>query len=204
MSVGVGASPKAAVPQTLTVVNGFRLVCRSVLSLRSRSRRRSSVPPKAHLSVPPEALSRRQTVQSRYPQSNESYVEIVRNRTRMKIAVATEVAAKERKSQPTEARHQTLQKRLAEEVEKRRHSEQICECLQEDVESVKCASVDLLNRLESCRTAYDAESLKVDELLAAAEKEQEYQIESTVRAKKLTEYEAARILDLEFIEKLET
>ncbi|OAE30685.1 hypothetical protein AXG93_3991s1000 [Marchantia polymorpha subsp. ruderalis] len=89
----------------------------------------------------------------------ESYVEIVHNRTQIKMAVAVEVAAKERRSQPTEAKYQALQKRLIEEVEKRRKAKQ--------------------------------------------EKEQEYQIELAVRAKKLTEYEAARFSDLEIIEKLE-
>ncbi|OAE23090.1 hypothetical protein AXG93_2590s1000 [Marchantia polymorpha subsp. ruderalis] len=97
-----------------------------------------------------------------------------------------------------------VQKRLAEDVEKRRHSEEVCEGLREDVERAKCASLDLLSRLEACWTAYDAESLKVDELsVAAKKKEQEYQIELVVRAKKLTQYEAARISDLELIEKLE-
>lgn len=82
--------------------------------------------------------------------------------------------------------------------------EQVGEGLREDVKRAKCVNVDLLSRLEACRTAYDAESLKVDELSAAAkEKEQEYQIELAVRAKKLIEYEAARIFDLELIEKLE-
>ncbi|OAE28487.1 hypothetical protein AXG93_115s1780 [Marchantia polymorpha subsp. ruderalis] len=101
--------------------------------------------------------------------TNESYEEIVRKRTRTKVAVTAEIAVKERKSQPTEAKYQALQKRL-----------------------------------EACRTAYDTESLKVDELSTAAkEKEQEYQIELAVRAKKLTEYEGARILDLELIDKLE-
>lgn len=72
------------------------------------------------------------------------------------------------------------------------------------MERVKCASVDLLSWLEACRTAYDAESLKVDELSAAANRqEQEYQIELAVRAKKLTQYEAAGILDLESIKKQE-
>ncbi|OAE22112.1 hypothetical protein AXG93_1175s1220 [Marchantia polymorpha subsp. ruderalis] len=94
---------------------------------------------------------------------------IVRRRTRTKVAAATEVAAKERKSQPTEARYQALHKRLDEEVEKRRHSEQVCEGLREDVKRAKCASVDVLNRLKVCQTTYDAESLKVDELSAAVE-----------------------------------
>lgn len=54
----------------------------------------------------------------------------------------------------------------------------------------------LPERLEACWTAYDAESLRVDELMATAEKkEQEYETELAVRAKKLAEYEAARISD---------
>ncbi|OAE31834.1 hypothetical protein AXG93_685s1020 [Marchantia polymorpha subsp. ruderalis] len=111
---------------------------------------------------------------------------------------------RERKSLPTETRYQALQKRLAEEVEKQRQSEKVCEDLREDVERAKCASVDLLSRLEACRTTYDAESLKVDDLSASAEKkEQDNQIELAVRAKKLTEYEAVRISGLELIEKLE-
>ncbi|OAE33887.1 hypothetical protein AXG93_3037s1100 [Marchantia polymorpha subsp. ruderalis] len=135
---------------------------------------------------------------------NESYVEIVRNRTRTKVLVAAEVAAKERKSQPTEASYQALRKRLVEEVEKRIQSEQVGEGLREDVERANCASVDLLSKPEACRTAYDAESLKVDKLsIAAKKKEQEYQIELAVRAKKLIEYESAQISDLELIEKLE-
>ncbi|OAE31002.1 hypothetical protein AXG93_1502s1020 [Marchantia polymorpha subsp. ruderalis] len=124
--------------------------------------------------------------------TTESYVEIIRNRKRIKVAAAAEVAAKERKSHPTEARYQTLQKRLAEEVEKQRYSEKVYEGLREDVERTKCATVDLLKRLEACRTAYDAESLRVDELTATAEKEQEYETELGVKAKKLAEYEAGR------------
>ncbi|OAE22206.1 hypothetical protein AXG93_1248s1000 [Marchantia polymorpha subsp. ruderalis] len=83
-----------------------------------------------------------------------------------------EVTAKERRSQPTEAKYQALQKRLTEEVGKQRKVEQVGEGLREDVKRAKC-------------------------------KEQEYQIELAVRAKKLIEYEAARIFDLELIEKLE-
>ncbi|OAE20450.1 hypothetical protein AXG93_383s1000 [Marchantia polymorpha subsp. ruderalis] len=136
--------------------------------------------------------------------TNVSYVEIVRNQTRTKVVMTAEVAAKECKTQTTEARYQALHKRLTEEVEKRRHSREVCEGLREDVERAKCASVDLLKRLEACRTTYDAKSLKVDELLAITEKkEQEYQIELAVRAKKLTEYKVARISDLELIQKLE-
>ncbi|OAE31163.1 hypothetical protein AXG93_3617s1020 [Marchantia polymorpha subsp. ruderalis] len=98
--------------------------------------------------------------------------ESVRNRTQTKVAVAAEVATKERRSQPTEAKCQALQKRLTAEVEKRRKAEQVGEDLREDVERAKCASVDLLKRLEACRIAYDAESLKLDELSAAAKKKE--------------------------------
>ncbi|OAE29102.1 hypothetical protein AXG93_3678s1090 [Marchantia polymorpha subsp. ruderalis] len=50
----------------------------------------------------------------KYAEGNlsESYVEIVRNRTRVKREVALEVAAKERRSQPTEAKYQALQRKL--------------------------------------------------------------------------------------------
>ncbi|OAE34088.1 hypothetical protein AXG93_2891s1120 [Marchantia polymorpha subsp. ruderalis] len=55
--------------------------------------------------------------------SNETYVEIVRNRTQIKVELAAEVAAKERSSQPTEAKYQALQRKLFEEVEKRRKAD---------------------------------------------------------------------------------
>ncbi|OAE29707.1 hypothetical protein AXG93_3884s1000 [Marchantia polymorpha subsp. ruderalis] len=107
--------------------------------------------------------------------------------------------------QPMEAKYEAFQRKLSEEVEKRRKAEQVIDNLPEDVERAKCASVDLLKRLEACRTAYDAKSLKIDELQAAAEeKKREYQSELAVRAKKLSEYEATRIANLELIEKLET
>lgn len=130
-------------------------------------------------------------------------MEIVCNRTRTKVAAAAEVAVKERKSQSTEARYQVLQKKLSEEVEKRRYSEKVCEDLRENVERAKCVTVDLLKGLEACRTAYDPESLRVDELTATAKKkEQEYDTEFAKRSKKLADYEVARILDSELIEKL--
>lgn len=131
-------------------------------------------------------------------------MEIVRNKTRIKVAAAAEVAVKERRSQSTEARYQVLQKKLTEEVEKLRYSV-LCEGLREDVERAKCVTVDLLKRLEACRTAYDAKSMRVDELTAIAEKkEQEYETKLAVRTKRLAECEVVQISDLELIEKLET
>lgn len=63
--------------------------------------------------------------------------------------------------------------------------------------------MDLLKRLEACRTAYNTESLRVDELTAITErKEHEYETKLAVKAKKLAECEAAKISDLELIEKL--
>ncbi|OAE32018.1 hypothetical protein AXG93_3733s1000 [Marchantia polymorpha subsp. ruderalis] len=90
--------------------------------------------------------------------TNGTYVEIVRNRTRTKVAAAFAVVVKECRNQSTEA------------------------------------------KLEACRSVYNAESLRVDELTATAEKEQEYEAELAAKAK----CEGARILDLELIEKLET
>ncbi|OAE27041.1 hypothetical protein AXG93_3101s1000 [Marchantia polymorpha subsp. ruderalis] len=82
-----------------------------------------------------------------------------------------------------EAKYQALQRKLSEEVEKRRKVEQASDNLCEDVERAKCASVDLMKRLEACRTAYDTESLKVDELQAAAEeKKLEYQSELAIES----------------------
>ncbi|OAE29273.1 hypothetical protein AXG93_3114s1160 [Marchantia polymorpha subsp. ruderalis] len=105
-------------------------------------------------------------------------MEIVRNRTQIKRELAVELAAKEQRSQPTEAKYQALKRKLSEEVEKQQKAEQVGDSLCEDVERAKCASVDLLKRLEACRTAYNTESLKVDELHAAAEeKKGEYQSE---------------------------
>ncbi|OAE31499.1 hypothetical protein AXG93_4130s1010 [Marchantia polymorpha subsp. ruderalis] len=83
-------------------------------------------------------------------------------------------------------------------------AEQASDSLCEDLKRAKCDSVDLLKRLEACQTAYDAESLKVSELQAAAEEaKREYQAELAIKTKKLSEYKAARIADLELIEKLQ-
>ncbi|OAE27978.1 hypothetical protein AXG93_1062s1100 [Marchantia polymorpha subsp. ruderalis] len=125
----------------------------------------------------------------KYAEGNpsESYVEIVRNWTRAKRELALEFAAKERRSQSTEAKYQALQRKLTAEVERRRKAEQAGDSLCEDVERAKCASVrhlvrqNLMKRLEACRTAYDAESSEVDELQAAAEEaKREYQAELAI------------------------
>ncbi|OAE18943.1 hypothetical protein AXG93_1976s1500 [Marchantia polymorpha subsp. ruderalis] len=113
----------------------------------------------------------------------KSYVEVVCSRTRAKVAVTAEVAAKKRRSQLTESKYQALHRRLAEEVEKQRTLEK---------------------SLEASRTAYDAEALRVDELVATVEKKEwEYTIELAAREKKLAKYKTARVLDLELIEKQE-
>ncbi|OAE22126.1 hypothetical protein AXG93_1175s1360 [Marchantia polymorpha subsp. ruderalis] len=125
--------------------------------------------------------------------------------TALEQVVARAVGVKERQDQSTEVKYQILQKRLAKEVEKQRYSEKACEDLRENVEKAKCVTVDLLSRLEVCQTAYNAKSLRVDELTASAEKkEQEYETKLAAKAKKLAKCEAARISDLELIEKLET
>lgn len=63
-----------------------------------------------------------------------SYVELVRNRTRVKVSTAHAIAEKERQFRETEAKYEVLWKRLAEEVELRRSSEKTCESLRADIE----------------------------------------------------------------------
>ncbi|OAE32243.1 hypothetical protein AXG93_1089s1080 [Marchantia polymorpha subsp. ruderalis] len=104
-----------------------------------------------------------------------------------------------------EAKYEVLRKRQDEEVEKRRYSKKACEGLREDVEKAKCVTVDLLSRLEASWTAYNVETLRVDELTATLKKkDQEYAAELAAKAKKLAECEDSRILDLELFKKLET
>ncbi|OAE20308.1 hypothetical protein AXG93_1084s1000 [Marchantia polymorpha subsp. ruderalis] len=74
----------------------------------------------------------------------------------------------------------------------------------EEAQSQAFSAADVLC-VQACRTAYNAESLRVDELTPTAEKkEQEYEAGLAVKAKKLIECEAVRISDLELIEKLKT
>ncbi|OAE22851.1 hypothetical protein AXG93_4703s1010 [Marchantia polymorpha subsp. ruderalis] len=95
----------------------------------------------------------------------------------------------------TKAKYNVLQKRLAEEVEKRRYSEETCEDLWEDTENAKCAIVDLRNKLEASRTAYNAKLQRVDELRVALEKkEQKHAAELGAKMKDLAECEAAMTL----------
>ncbi|OAE22462.1 hypothetical protein AXG93_3348s1200 [Marchantia polymorpha subsp. ruderalis] len=104
--------------------------------------------------------------------TNGSYVELVRNRIRATVAATSAATAKERQTQEIEVKYEVLRKRLAEEVEKRRYSEKTCQVLREDIENAKCATVDLRNRLEASRTAYKAESQRVDERMVASEKKE--------------------------------
>ncbi|OAE26462.1 hypothetical protein AXG93_815s1240 [Marchantia polymorpha subsp. ruderalis] len=67
-----------------------------------------------------------------------------------------------------------------------------------------CATVDLRDRLEASRTAFNAESQRVDELTATLErKEQKHAAKLAAKTKDLAECEAAKIADQEFIEKLD-
>ncbi|OAE32877.1 hypothetical protein AXG93_3052s1070 [Marchantia polymorpha subsp. ruderalis] len=128
-------------------------------------------------------------------------MKISRNRTVEVLALLSDTKQDPAALEKAVARavESVLQKRLAEEVEKQRYSEKACEDLCEDVERAKCVTVVLLSRLEACRVAYNAESLRVDEL-----KEHEYETELAAKAKKLAYCEAAKISNLELMEKLET
>lgn len=72
--------------------------------------------------------------------TNRSYVELVCNRMRAKMATTSAASAKERQTQEIEAKYEVLWKRLAEEVEKRRYLEKTCEGFCEDIENAKCAT----------------------------------------------------------------
>ncbi|OAE32621.1 hypothetical protein AXG93_4293s1010 [Marchantia polymorpha subsp. ruderalis] len=86
---------------------------------------------------------------------NVSYVELVRNRTRAKVAATSAAASKESQTPETKAKYEVLWKRLTKEVKKRRYLEKTYEGLREDIENAKCATIDLWNRLEASRTVYN-------------------------------------------------
>ncbi|OAE23317.1 hypothetical protein AXG93_3390s1020 [Marchantia polymorpha subsp. ruderalis] len=128
--------------------------------------------------------------------TNGSCVELVRNRTRAKVAATFTATAKERQDQATEAKYKVLWKRLAEKVEKRRYSKKTFEGLREDIENAKCATVHLWNRPEAFRIAYNAELQRVDEMTASSEKKQhEHAAELAEKMKDLAECKAAKISD---------
>lgn len=102
--------------------------------------------------------------------NNGSYVELVRNRTQAKVAATSATTAQEQNLDEVDAKYEVLRKRLAEEVELGRFLEKTCESFREDIEFARCATVDLQSRLEASRTAFNAESRRVDELTAASEK----------------------------------
>ncbi|OAE23227.1 hypothetical protein AXG93_4670s1000 [Marchantia polymorpha subsp. ruderalis] len=77
--------------------------------------------------------------------------------TRAKVLATSVAAPKEWQYKETESKYEVLLKKLAKEVKKRRYLEKACESLREDVEKVKCATLDLLSRLEASQTAYNAE-----------------------------------------------
>ncbi|OAE31229.1 hypothetical protein AXG93_1293s1060 [Marchantia polymorpha subsp. ruderalis] len=103
----------------------------------------------------------------KHPRTGKNEYRTVWYRDRMRQNIEMALMQILRPQRPTYM--MTWQRKLSKEVEKRRKTKQVGDSLCEDVKRAKCASVNLRKRLESCRTAYDAESLKVDELQAAAE-----------------------------------
>lgn len=122
-----------------------------------------------------------------------TYVELVRNRTRVKVATAHAVAEKKRRLQEEETKYNVLWRRLAEEVELQRSSENTCESLRIDIEFIRCATIDLRNRLETSQVAFNEESQRVDEHTADSEKKYHaHASEAAAKVKALTKNEAAR------------
>lgn len=133
-----------------------------------------------------------------------SYMELVRNRTRVKMAIAQAVATKERQLRETKTKYEALQKRLAEEVKLRRSLEKTCESLRANIEVTRCATINLWNRLEASRVAFNEESRRVDELISDSEKkDRAHAAEVAAKVKARVECEAARTSNQELIEKLE-
>ncbi|OAE31784.1 hypothetical protein AXG93_2355s1000 [Marchantia polymorpha subsp. ruderalis] len=137
------------------------------------------------------------------PTNVGSYVELVRNKTRVKVAKAHAVVEKQKQLREIEAKYEVLWKRLVEEVELRKSSKKACESLRADIEFIRCATVDLRDRPEAFQVAFNKESRRVDELIANLEKKyQTHAAEVATKVKAWAECEAARILDLELIERL--
>ncbi|OAE18330.1 hypothetical protein AXG93_2566s1130 [Marchantia polymorpha subsp. ruderalis] len=107
------------------------------------------------------------------PSNVGSYVGLVRNKTRVKVAAAnatvekvesltTQRAAvktsseeKEKQLHEFEAKYEVLQKRLIKEIELQKFSEKAYESLQVDIETTRRATVDLRDRLEAYRMAFN-------------------------------------------------
>ncbi|OAE22807.1 hypothetical protein AXG93_496s1020 [Marchantia polymorpha subsp. ruderalis] len=104
------------------------------------------------------------------PSNVESYVELVRNMTRMKVAAARAIVKKDKQLQDSEEKDEVLWKRLAEEKELRKSSEKAYESLRTDIEITRRVKVNLRNRLEASRVAFNEDSLRMDELNADMEK----------------------------------
>lgn len=98
------------------------------------------------------------------------YMELVRNRMRVKAATAPAVVEKKKQLWETEVKYEVLRKRLSEEVELEKFSEKGCESLRADIKFIRCATVNLRDRLEAYRVALNEESRRVDELITDLEK----------------------------------
>lgn len=133
-----------------------------------------------------------------------SYVELVRNRIRVKVATSHTIAEKKSQLQGPKTKYDILWRRLAKEIELRRSLKKTCESLRADIEVTRCATVKLRHRLEASWIAFNEESRIVDELNADLEKKyQTHATEVAVKVKALTECEAARTIDQELKERLE-
>ncbi|OAE26149.1 hypothetical protein AXG93_903s1100 [Marchantia polymorpha subsp. ruderalis] len=132
-----------------------------------------------------------------------TYVELVRNRMRVKVATAHAVAEKKRRLHEAETKYNVLWRRLAEEVELQRSSENTCESLRIDIEFIRCATIDLRNRLEASQVAFNEESQRVDEHTADSKKKYHaHASEAAAKLKALTKNEAARYSDHKLVERL--
>ncbi|OAE36019.1 hypothetical protein AXG93_838s1050 [Marchantia polymorpha subsp. ruderalis] len=152
----------------------------------------------------------------------ESYVEFMRSRTRAKViaseeaavrvvslstkcaAVKTTLQKKEKRLWKSESECAALQKSLAAEKELWKTLEKVCGSLGSDIETTQKATIDLQERLEASRMAFNKDSRRVDELTAdLAKRDQSHAAELAAKAKELAECEAVRSSELDKREKLE-
>ncbi|OAE32309.1 hypothetical protein AXG93_2190s1290 [Marchantia polymorpha subsp. ruderalis] len=123
-----------------------------------------------------------------------SYVNLMHSKTQ----------TKEKRLCQTKLECAKLWKSLAVEKNLRASSERDCTSLRVDIENAHKATVDLWDRLEASRVAFNKESHHVDELIAdLAKRDHLYGVELAANAKELADCEAARFLELEQRKRLE-
>ncbi|OAE22177.1 hypothetical protein AXG93_3271s1200 [Marchantia polymorpha subsp. ruderalis] len=102
--------------------------------------------------------------------------EQVESLTADRAAAKASLEEKKKQLQESESKCVALQRRLTKQTKLRKFSEKDCESLRTDIETTRRATVDLRDRLEESRMAFNEESRQVDKLTAELAKR--YEIET--------------------------